>query len=197
MLINWSIKDVKCGQVLSTDISASFLRKIWQFISWMCSWRNAFCPLTFQIRLDTWCTTSLKFNNSTRTVHSNHTVFMCFIFIWEQTATCVTYSINWLVFITEMKSVYSAVRTGSLNKAVCASSLKGWRNSRSSPYRAVNTPRSYKPTSQCCVMKESLFVLRSVHNTQTGHLWGKKEFVRSDALYSCVFVNVILSRLIS
>jgi len=30
-----------------------------------------------------------------------------------------------LVFITEMKSVYSAVRNGSLNKAVCASSLKG------------------------------------------------------------------------
>ena len=28
-------------------------------------------------------------------------------------------------FITEMKSVYSAVRTGSLNKAVCGSSLKG------------------------------------------------------------------------
>ena len=45
---------------------------------------------------------------------------MCFVFIWEQTATCATYSINWLVFITEMKSVYNAVRTGSLNKAVCA-----------------------------------------------------------------------------
>ena len=51
---------------------------------------------------------------------------MCFIFISEQTATCATYSVNWLVFITEMKSVYSAVRTGALNKAVCASSLKGW-----------------------------------------------------------------------
>jgi len=50
---------------------------------------------------------------------------MCFVFIWEQTATCATYSTNWLVFITEMKSVYSVVRTGSLNKAVCASSLKG------------------------------------------------------------------------
>ena len=49
---------------------------------------------------------------------------MCFVFIWEQTATYATYSINWLVFITEMKSVYSAVRTGSLNKAVCASFLK-------------------------------------------------------------------------
>ena len=40
---------------------------------------------------------------------------MCFVFIWEQTATCATYSINWLVFIAEMKSVYSAVRTGSLS----------------------------------------------------------------------------------
>ena len=32
---------------------------------------------------------------------------------------------HWLVFITVVESVYSAVRTGSLNKAVCASSLKG------------------------------------------------------------------------
>jgi hypothetical protein len=30
-----------------------------------------------------------------------------------------------LVFITEMKSVYSAVRTEPLNKAVCVPSLKG------------------------------------------------------------------------
>jgi len=50
---------------------------------------------------------------------------MCFVFIWEQRVTCATYNRNWLVFITEMKSVYCAVRTGSLNKAVCASSLKG------------------------------------------------------------------------
>ena len=50
---------------------------------------------------------------------------MFFVFIWEQTATCATYSINWLVFITEIKSVYWAVRNESLNKAVCHSSLKG------------------------------------------------------------------------
>jgi hypothetical protein len=62
--------------------------------------------------------------NILTTVRTAHTVFMCFVFIWEQTATCAIYSKNWLVFITEMKSVYSAVRTGSLNKAVCASSLK-------------------------------------------------------------------------
>jgi len=54
------------------------------------------------------------------------TLYLCvFVFISEQTATCATYSINWLVFITEMKSVYSAVRTGVLNKTVCGSSLKG------------------------------------------------------------------------
>jgi len=52
---------------------------------------------------------------------------MCFVFILEQTTTCATYSIKLLVFITEMKSVYSAVQTGSLNKGVCASSLKGQR----------------------------------------------------------------------
>jgi len=26
---------------------------------------------------------------------SAHTVFMCFVFIWEQTATCATYTTNW------------------------------------------------------------------------------------------------------
>jgi len=40
-----------------------------------------------------------------------------------------------LVFITEKKSVYSAVRTGALNKAVCASSLKG--------YSAMYVPNVY------------------------------------------------------
>jgi hypothetical protein len=43
-------------------------------------------------------------------------VFMCFVWIWEQTAiiSLYTYSINWLVFITETECVYCAVRTGSL-----------------------------------------------------------------------------------
>jgi hypothetical protein len=36
-----------------------------------------------------------------------------------------------------MKSVYSAVRTGSLNKAICASSLKG--SEMKSVYCAVRT----------------------------------------------------------
>ena len=73
------------------------------------------------------CASSVKVNIAT-TVRSAHTVFMCFVFIWEQTATCVTYSINWLVFIIEMKSVYSAVQTGSLNQTGTVSSSKGLTN---------------------------------------------------------------------
>jgi len=41
-------------------------------------------------------------------------VFMCFVWIWEQTAITSLYSINWLVCITETQSVHCAVRTGSL-----------------------------------------------------------------------------------
>ena len=44
-----------------------------------------------------------------------HSVFMCFVWISEQTAIISLYSIDWLVFITEMECVYCAVRTGSLN----------------------------------------------------------------------------------
>ena len=43
---------------------------------------------------------------------SAHTaVFMCFVWISEQTAIISLYSINWLVFVTETESVYCAVRT--------------------------------------------------------------------------------------
>jgi len=57
------------------------------------------------------CTTSLIFINPTFCPQS---VFMCFVWIWEQTAIISPYSINWLVFITETECVYCAVRTGSV-----------------------------------------------------------------------------------
>jgi hypothetical protein len=41
---------------------------------------------------------------------------MCFVRISEQTATFALLNINGLVFITEVESVYSAVRTESLYK---------------------------------------------------------------------------------
>jgi hypothetical protein len=73
---------------------------IWFLFAFFCpSWTSTFWSL-----LVTGCTNKL---NILTTVRSVHTVFtrtcMCFVFVWEQTATCATYSINWLVFITEMK----------------------------------------------------------------------------------------------
>jgi len=43
-----------------------------------------------------------------------HSVFMCFVWISEQTAVISLYSIHWLVFVTETECVYCAVRTESL-----------------------------------------------------------------------------------
>jgi hypothetical protein len=57
-------------------------------------------------------TTSLTFSNST---FCPHTVFMCFVSIWEETAIISLYNINWLVFTAEMESVYCAVRNEILN----------------------------------------------------------------------------------
>jgi hypothetical protein len=51
--------------------------------------------------------------------------FMCFVFISEQKTTSVPSNIKFLVVVTEMKSVYCVVRTGSLHKAARSSSLKG------------------------------------------------------------------------
>jgi hypothetical protein len=48
----------------------------------------------------------ITFNNPTFCPHS---VFMCFVWIWEQTAIIFLYSINWLVCITVTECVYCAV----------------------------------------------------------------------------------------
>jgi len=45
------------------------------------------------------CTASLTFNNS---MFSPHSVFVCFVWICEQTAIISLYSFNWLVFIPEL-----------------------------------------------------------------------------------------------
>jgi hypothetical protein len=41
-----------------------------------------------------------------------HSVFVCFVRIWEHTAIISLCSIKWLVFVTEMERVYCAVRAG-------------------------------------------------------------------------------------
>jgi hypothetical protein len=57
------------------------------------------------------CTNWFKLKKNSSCPHS---VFMCVVWIWEQTAIISLYSIKWLVFITEMECVYCAVWTGYL-----------------------------------------------------------------------------------
>ena len=73
----------------------------------------AFTPY---IQVVTIYTASLTFTNSTFCPHS---VFMCFVWIWEQTAIISLYGINWLVFITETECLYCAVRTVPLYEPEC------------------------------------------------------------------------------
>ena len=89
-------------------------------IAWLCScsdsWNSAWhwdCKAQWSLDVSpvvTIRTASLTFSNST---FCPHRVFMCFVWIWEQTAIISLYSIDWLVFITETECVYCAVRTGS------------------------------------------------------------------------------------
>jgi len=56
----------------------------------------------------TLCTTRF---NTEKLVLFPCSVFMCFVWVSEQTAIISLYSINWLVFITETECVYCAVRS--------------------------------------------------------------------------------------
>ena len=57
-----------------------------------------------------------QFNTQQFYVLPTQTVFMCFVWIWEQTAIISLYSVNWLVCTTEREFVYCAVRPGSYIK---------------------------------------------------------------------------------
>jgi hypothetical protein len=58
-----------------------------------------------------------------KTLRFAHPVFLCFIWIWEQTAIISLYNIHWLVFICDMEYVYCAVRCKYLcNRVFCAGS---------------------------------------------------------------------------
>jgi len=103
--------------------------------------------------------TGLTFNNCTLCPHC---IYVFFLFIWEQTATCATYSINWLVFITEMKRVYCAVRTGSLSKAVCASCLKG--SSRLWLYTELRTVAVHWAMNWGCTLSYEQWVYTELRN---------------------------------
>ena len=77
--------------------------------------------LAFQSLFITWCTNSLTFNNCTLYPHC---IYVFCIYLRTNSDLCHLQH-KLIGFYNQMKSVYSAVWTGSLNTAVCASYLKG------------------------------------------------------------------------
>ena len=73
------------------------------------SWRGA--KLTHQLPVATIRTARLTFTNSP---FCPHNVFMCFVWMWAQTAIISLHNVSWLVCITETECVYCVVRTGSV-----------------------------------------------------------------------------------
>jgi hypothetical protein len=108
----------------------------------------------------------LTFTNSTFCPHS---LFMCFVWISEQTAIISLYSINCLVFITEKECIYCAVRTGSLNviQVINVSKL-------GAPTHTRNQNASRKDHQQ---YSAECLELRGKKSQQTGENYKMKRFM--------------------
>ena len=57
-------------------------------------------------------------------MNADYIAFMCFVWLYEETVNFALYTINRLVILTEMESVYCAVRAEFLYKTY-VSSLEG------------------------------------------------------------------------
>ena len=123
------------------------MRLKFQYINLFKAWLFLYVPQGLTFRNSTWRSFCIE----------------RFVRISEQTATFALYSINWLVFITVVGSVYCAVRTDCLYKADYVSSLKAlidwcmlWRGICS---REVGKS-FYKPVTWNLSFAGSLVVLR-------------------------------------
>jgi hypothetical protein len=92
------------------------LAKVSKLMSFALPWR-----LSWNLRSPE-VTISLTFDNST---FCSHGIFVCFVWIGEQTAIISIYGINWQVFITETERVHCAVRNGYLKETLLNLSLQG------------------------------------------------------------------------
>jgi len=125
--------------------------------------------------------TDWTFTNSTFCPHS---VFMCFVWIWEQTAIIFLYSINWLVCITETVCVYCAVRTEHLtftNSTFCPHSVFVcfvwiWEQTAIIFLYSINWLVCITETEcvYCAVRNEHSQILRSAHTVYLCVLCGSE-----------------------
>ena len=107
------------------------------------------------------CTISLTFTKPTLCPNS---VFMCFVWISEQTAIISLYNTNWLVFITETECVYCAVRTGYLNVIWVMCFLWIWEQTAIISLYNINWMVCITETEcvYCAVRTGYLYIIRNI-----------------------------------
>ena len=119
-------------------------------------------------------TTSLTYTHSTFCPHS---VFICFVWIWEQTAIISLYNINWLVCITETECVYCAVQIGSLYIIQVVCFVWIWEQTAIISLYSINWLACITETEcvYCAVRSGSLYIiLRSAHTVYLCVLCGSE-----------------------
>jgi hypothetical protein len=117
--------------------------------------------LTFYSPGVTICTAILTLTNSTFCPHS---AFMCFVWIWEQTAIISLYSIDWLVFIIETECVYCALRsTFYVLSTQCIYVFCVDLRTNSDYFPVQHWLVSFYNRDGVCLLRGTFYILRSAH----------------------------------
>ena len=118
------------------------------------------------------CTTSFTFNNSTFCPQS---AFMCFVWIWEQTAIISLYSTDWLFFINETKCVYFAVRsTFYVLPTQCVHVFCVDLGTNSDYFTVQHWLVGFYNWDGVCLLRGTFYILRSAHTVYLCVLCGSE-----------------------
>ena len=101
-----------------------------------------------------------------------HSVFMCFVWIWEQTAIISLHSIDWLVFITETECVYCAVRsTFYVLSTQCIYVFCVDLRTNSDYFTVQQWQVGFYNWDGVCLLRGTFYILRSAHSVFMCFVW--------------------------
>ena len=93
-----------------------------------------------------------------------HSMFMCFVWIWEQTVIISLYSINWLVFVTETESVYCTVcSTFYVLPTQCIYVFCVELRTNSDYFTVQHWLVGFYNWDGVCLLRGTFYILRSAH----------------------------------
>ena len=113
--------------------------------------------------------------NIQNSTFSPHSVFMCFVWIWGQTAIISLYNINWLVFITETECVYCAVRsTFYVLPIQCFYVFYVDLRTNSDYFTVQHWLLGFYNWNGVCLLRGTFYILRSAHTVYLCVLCGSE-----------------------